>query len=381
MRLVRLWFFALAVVLWLPQAAAATWSVILTDSNTREIAIGSATCVTGIDLKQLASVVVVTKGAAAAQSAVDVTGQNRMLIFEELQAGTDPALILLKLSEQDPSHQSRQYGIVDTLERAAGFTGSSAGGFAGDLTGQIGTITYAIQGNLLTGEPVLTAAEAAILGQGRDLASKLMLAMLAAREKGGDGRCSCSPSNPEGCGAPPPEFEKSAHVGYMVVARLGDVDGSCNAAAGCASGDYYMDLNVAFQGSNDEDPVVQLQQEFAVWRQQLVGHPDHHRSSMSLLDPVLPADGTSVTRARIVARDLQGTRLVEGGATVTVTIDPASTATAGIGDVMDRGEGVYAVELTAGTTPGEVLFDVVIDDGEVAAQLSPLPLLELVAVD
>lgn len=45
---------------------AATWSVAITDSTTGEIAIGSATCVTGIDLKQLASVVVVDKGAGAA---------------------------------------------------------------------------------------------------------------------------------------------------------------------------------------------------------------------------------------------------------------------------------------------------------------------------
>ena len=314
-------------------------------------------------------------------ASVDVTGENRMLIFEELMAGTDPALILLKLAEQDPGHQSRQYGIVDTVERAAGFTGSFAGGFADHLTGGTGTITYAIQGNLLTGEPVLTAAETAILTEGRDLPSKLMQAMLAAREMGGDGRCSCAPGNPEGCGSPPPEFEKSAHVGYMVVARLGDVDGGCNAAIGCASGDYYMRLNVAFQGSNDDDPVLQLFEAYDLWRQDLVGHPDHHLSTMSLLDPVLPADGVSTTRAKIVARDLRGTRLIEGGALVTVEIDSASTATAVVGEVIDRGEGVYAVEITAGPTPSDVFFSVVIDDGEVAVQLSPLPLLELVPLD
>jgi uncharacterized Ntn-hydrolase superfamily protein len=131
----------LGLFILLPGSAGATWSIVLTDSATSEIAIGSATCVTGIDLKRLASVVVVTKGAGAAQSAVEPTGANRLLMFQQLMNGTSPAQILALLEAQDPGHQSRQYGIADTQERAVGFTGSQAGGFAGLLTGRMGPVT------------------------------------------------------------------------------------------------------------------------------------------------------------------------------------------------------------------------------------------------
>jgi hypothetical protein len=224
---------------------------------------------------------------------------------------------------------------------------------------------------------VITAAEQAVRTGGGDLPGKLMLAMLAAREMGGDGRCSCSPGNPTGCGAPPPQFEKSAHVGYMVAARLGDTDGTCSAATGCANGTYYMDLNVSFQGVNDPDPVLQLQELYEEWRQDLLGRPDHHRSQMFLLSEALPANGSGRTRAFIVARDLQGTHIMQSGAVVTVDIHPSSTATATIGPVVDRGEGVYLVSLTAGAGPGKVVLDVTIDDGQGPVPLSPRPVLEL----
>jgi hypothetical protein len=359
-------------------AADATWSIAVTDSATGEIAIGSATCVTGIDLKQLASVVVVEKGAGAAQSFVDASGQNRLLIFQELGAGTDPVEILDLLEQQDGSHQTRQYGIADTQGRAVGFTGSVAGAFADHLTGQSGTLTYAIQGNVLAGEAVLTEAENALLNQGRDLPTRLMRAMLAAQAQGGDGRCSCSPADPDGCGTPPPGFTKSADVGYMVVTRLGDVDGVCNTSDGCASGDYYMDLNVAFQGSNDPDAVFQLRAAWQQWRRGLVGIPDHHRSRVRLLDTTLPADGVSSTVARIFLRDLLGTQIMQGGASVGVTVNGASTADATIGPVIDFGNGVYQFGITAGSSAGDVLLDVVVDDGSGPVQLAPRPLLQLV---
>ncbi len=361
----------------LATSGAATWSVAITDSATGEIAIGSATCVTGIDLKQLASVVAVDKGAGAAQSFVDSSGQNRSLIYQELMAGTDPVDILEALDQQDGSHQTRQYGIVDTQGRAIGFTGSIAGDFADHLTGQQGTMSYAIQGNVLTGAPVLTEAETALLTQGRDLPSKLMAAMQAARAQGGDGRCSCSPGDPDGCGAPPPDFTKSADVGYMVVSRLGDADGVCNTSDGCASGSYYLDLNIAFQGSNDEDAVLQLQTAFDAARQALIERPDHHLTRAVLRDVALPADGTSRTRMLILPRDWRGRRIEQGGATVTVEVDPSSSASATVGGILDRGNGTYVVLLIAGSTPGVVRLNVVIDDGQGPVQVSPRPELEL----
>ena len=90
------------------------------------------------------------------------------------------------------------------------------------MTGVIGTIHYAIQGNVLTGDPVVSDAEAAIQDTVGDLAEKLMAGMEAAQADGGDGRCSCDPNDADRCGSPPPGFDpsvdKSSHIGFMMVA-------------------------------------------------------------------------------------------------------------------------------------------------------------------
>src|SRR5437868_12653211 len=93
----------------LPSTASATWSVIAVDLSTRRVVIASATCVNNNDefLKNIQAVIVPGKGVAACQAAVDNTHTNQMLVYAELQKGTDPARIIEMLSE-DPAFQSRQ---------------------------------------------------------------------------------------------------------------------------------------------------------------------------------------------------------------------------------------------------------------------------------
>src|SRR5262245_16867692 len=268
------WPAVFLIALLLAGPVSATWSIIIVDLATGEIAIGSATCLTTFDLLQVSPVVIVGVGAAAAQSYIDIGAVNRVFIHDQLLLGTTPAQILALLATIDPNHQTRQYGIADTVGGYISFTGNQAGIFAGQITGQSGTLRYAIQGNVLTGLPVLQMAEQAILNTPGDLAAKLMASMQAARAMGGDGRCSCSPGNPTGCGSPPPSFTKSAHIGYMVVARPGDIDGPCTAATGCAAGTYYLKHNVAFQLASAPDPVLQLQTLFNSWRTFWTGRPD-----------------------------------------------------------------------------------------------------------
>lgn len=252
---------AVCSALSLVSAAHATWSIILLDARTGELAIASATCLTNFDLQANASVVVVGRGAAAAQSFVDSTGQNRALIRDRLIAGASPQAILNELAVFDGGHQTRQYGILDTQARAVTFTGSEAGAWAGGITGSFdythaglaGRIIYAIQGNVLTGEPVVAAALSAARTTPGDIPVRLMAAMEAARQMGGDGRCSCTTGGPQACGAPPATFTKSADIGYMIVSRLGDSDigglslpagGAGIAAAGDVTGDGRPDLVV-----------------------------------------------------------------------------------------------------------------------------------------
>lgn len=206
--------------------ASATWSIVIINTRTREVALGSATCLTNFDLQANTPVMVVGVGGATAQSYVDSTGQNRIFIRDHLLEGTDPWEILNLLSDFDAGHQTRQYGIGDTTGRAATFSGTGDGQWAGGVTGQVGDLVYAVQGNVLTGEPVVAAAELAILDTPGDIPEKMMAAMEAARFYGGDGRCSCAPNAPDSCGSPPPPFEKAAHIAYMIDARIGDRDGS-----------------------------------------------------------------------------------------------------------------------------------------------------------
>jgi hypothetical protein len=370
-RLVLSVLFALAA---LACPLGATWSIIIIDTRTGAVAVGAATCLLGFDLRRVLPVLLVGRGAACAQSAIDDDGSNRLLIWQQLQAGTDPAQILQLLAQRDVYHQTRQYGIVDTMGRAVSFTGNQAGAWAGQVTGSVGTLVYAIQGNVLTGAPVVAATEAALRNTPGDLADKLMAAMEAARSMGGDGRCSCSQSNPTRCGSPPPSFNKSAEVGFMLVARDGDTDGTCN-AGNCASGNYWMALN-HFTPSL-QDPVVLLRQMFNAWAAQQVGKPDHELSSVSMFPATLPADGLTSGYATVTLRDRAGTKIAHGGATVRVWLDAASTAPVALGPVQDHGNGTYTFAVTPGTVAGTAILRVSADDGSGVRLLSPRTRIEV----
>jgi hypothetical protein len=162
--------------------------------------------------------------------------------------------ILAGLAARDSGHQTRQYGIADTRGGTLTFSGTGAGAWAGGRTGRVGDLVYAVQGNVLTGPPVVDRAVIAIETTPGDVAAKLMAAMEAARSMGGDGRCSCNPNDADGCGAPPPTFTKSADIAYMLIARAGDV-WSCRGVYRTQSG---ATPPVIFDATADSKPDVFL---------------------------------------------------------------------------------------------------------------------------
>ena len=352
--------------------ATATWSILIVNTRTGEIAIGCATCLTGFNLRQIVPVLVVNRGAACAQASVNISSvANRQIIWNMLQAHATPQQILSALANADPGHDTRQYGIIDVTGQKSTFTGGATFQFADGISGQVGDIHYTVQGNILTGLPVLTAARDAIINTAGDVAEKLMASMQAARLMGGDGRCSCSPSAPTSCGAPPTSFTKSAHIGFMVVARQGDTDGTCNnPALGCASGNYYMTLDVAGQSASAVDPVIQLQGQFNAWRGSLMGRPDHHLSTVSP-NPAVVRPGGAPSAVTVALRDWTGASLTPGGATITPTVSQYSTATAAIGPVTDNNDGTYTFDVTPGPAPGDIGLRIEVDDGVAPVLLSP----------
>ena len=387
-RWIRTSLVALAAAAAIPAAASGTWSIVLVDKKTGEVASGCATCLEGLDLEIYCPVILVGIGAANAQSQIDSTGANRQYIWAKMQEGKAPVGIIADLAGLDPGHQNRQYGIADLNGRKKTFTGANCGQWAGGVDGRVGSIYYSIQGNVLAGAKVVDDAEVAIRDTEGDLADKLMAAMEAAHNVGGDGRCSCDPGDADRCGAPPPGFDpstdKSAHIGYMIIARVGDVDGTCDASVGCANGTYYMDLNVKNQRAGDVDPVLQLRGLFDDWRESWRGRPDHVRSTATLADASVPGNGTKVTSLTIVLNDWESNAVGHGGATVSVVHSPNSAGLATIGDAVDQGDGSYVVPIIAGIGQGLDELEVVVDDGLGPVTLypfTPLPHTQTLTAD
>lgn len=354
-----------AAILVVPGNCDATWSVVITDCVTGEVAIGSVTCLTTFDLRAITPVILVGVGGAAVQAAGDFDGIRRPIIYNEFLAGTDPEDILDILSGV-AGHQQRQYGIVDTLGRSVTFTGGSTFQWAGGVTGRSGNLVYALQGNILAGNCVVPAMETAILDTPGDIPAKLMAAMEAARATGGDGRCSCSITAPTSCGCPPATFTKSGHIGYMITGRIGDVDDPTCSASGCADGNYFMNFNVPFQDANDPDPVLQLQGMFNGWRTQLLGRVDAVQSEVTV------AASASDYLMTVRLRDWQPlTTTVD--TTIVVEHEPDSAGISVIGNAVEVGQGIFNVLIEPGPGAGTDRFRITATDSFGDTILMPSP--------
>ena len=267
--------FLLALVcLAIPSRALATWSIVAVDRSTGRVAIASATCVDRDDefLKGVQAVVVPGKGVAACQAAVDNTHANQMVVFQELQKGTDPKAIVEMLSK-DPQFQTRQFGIVDLQGRAAGHSGLGNGYVSQDIHGQVpGTeIFYSIQGNILRPGQVVPNAVAAFVHAAGAITDRVMAAMEAADGSGGDSRCTCPPWPSDGSKPKIPCDEKTAHVAYILMAEKSDTNGDSH-----NNGKYTMYINVSQpapdHGANviregeNLNPVKTLRMRYDAWR-------------------------------------------------------------------------------------------------------------------
>ena len=267
-------FAFLLLFLVMPSSAFATWSVIAVDRSTGRVVIASATCVDRDDqfLMGVQAVVVPGKGVAACQAGVDMTHQNQMLVFQELQKGTDPRRIIEELSG-DPAFESRQFGILDLQGRRAGHSGLANGYVSQDMQGQVpGTeIVYSIQGNILRpGQVVPNAVQAFVHAKGA-LTDRVMAAMEAADGSGGDSRCTCPPWPTDGSRPPIPCDGRTTHVAYILMAEKGDTNGDAH-----NNGKYTMYITVSQPGPDhgpgaitereNLNPVKTLRTRYDAWR-------------------------------------------------------------------------------------------------------------------
>jgi uncharacterized Ntn-hydrolase superfamily protein len=157
-----------------------TFSIVARDPVTEELGIAVAS-----RFFSVGSVVPWAKanvGAVATQSFANTTFGWRGL--ELLENGAAPEEVIKILLRNDDDPERRQVGIVSSDGKSITYTGSKCNQWAGGRSGP----NYAIQGNILAGESVVTAMEKTFLETKGTLAERLYAALLAGEEQGGDAR-------------------------------------------------------------------------------------------------------------------------------------------------------------------------------------------------
>ncbi len=226
-----------------------TFSIIAVDPATGAVGAAGATCVDGIaDFGgiQLLNHIIPGKGGVNAQAWICINPHiNLENAVEQMENDLSPEEIITWLLENDDcfaqnyNPEYRQYGIVDLDSlgnpRVAAFTGSQADDYKGHITGY----NYAIQGNILIGEEVLTGMENGFVNTEGSLAAKLMGAMQGANIAGADVRCL--------------DRGTSSTSAFLRVVNPNDTFDS-----------PYLELNV-IEAEYGEEPIDSLQVLFDIW--------------------------------------------------------------------------------------------------------------------
>ena len=269
-RVGRLAAVAFGLVL-VPSWLSATWSVVAVDTRTGQVVIASATCVAqgrfagfpAKGLMDIQAIVVPGVGVAAAQAGVDGTRANQRLVHEEMKKGTPPDRIIEMLSA-DPQFERRQFGIVDLQGRCAHHSGADNGAASLAVADSIPAegVYFSVQGNILASDDVVHLAVAAFHeAAGGTMADRVMAAMEAAADAGGDRRCTCE-TDPQPQGVPC--TDKTSHVAYLLVAEAADPEGeSFN------DGDHSLFIDVTDENirpGEDANPVATLRMRYERWK-------------------------------------------------------------------------------------------------------------------
>ncbi len=221
----------------LSKASFATFSIVAVDPVTGEIGSAGATCIGAEDGAIVISDIVLGTGAIHTQSFYSPTNQNNAR--DRMEAGDTPQQIMdwLFINDVDNDSSDRQYIAVDLNNgspRSAGFTGPACFTEFIDVSGP----NYAIAGNILISESVVTDMETAFLNAQGSLSDRLMAALQAAKRVGADSRCA--------------SFDISSASAFIRVARPCDKNSDV--------GNLPLDLNVWISdGNNIFEPIDELQ--------------------------------------------------------------------------------------------------------------------------
>lgn len=162
------------------EAPVATFSIVALDPKTEELGIAVQSKFLGVG-----AVVPWARagvGAVATQAWANTSYGPRGL--ELLAKGMSAEDVVEKLTSADRGKQRRQVGIVDASGRAATFTGERCMEWAGGIARK----NFCVQGNILAGEAVVKAMAKGFEAAEGDLGDRLIAALEAGQEAGGDRR-------------------------------------------------------------------------------------------------------------------------------------------------------------------------------------------------
>lgn len=205
-----------------------TYSIVAVDRDRGDI--GVAVASKFIAAGSIVPWVKVGVGAVATQSWANV--KFGPLILYLLENRYNPRKAVEVVLASDEKKEYRQIGVVDAKGEAFAYTGGKCIPYAGHIVGD----GYAVQGNILVGEEVLEAMAKAFETTKGELVDKLLAALKAGDQAGGDKR-----------------GKQSAAI---IVVR------PCGGYGGCLEGvDKYVDLRV----DDHPDPVNELIRLFKIW--------------------------------------------------------------------------------------------------------------------
>jgi len=157
-----------------------TFSIVARDPKTKALGVSVSTAVPAVG--SLVPHVEVGVGAIATQAQTNVFYGIEGLTL--LKKGLPPQTVLETMLQRDVDREKRQVIIIDAQGRTAAFTGTENVGWKGHMVGK----DCAVAGNMLAGSLVLKAMVETFEATKGKLAERLLKALEAGQEAGGDKR-------------------------------------------------------------------------------------------------------------------------------------------------------------------------------------------------
>jgi uncharacterized Ntn-hydrolase superfamily protein len=238
-------------------AAAGTFSIVAYDAEAEEwgVAVASRVLAVGYVVPWAKAGV----GAIATQAYANLDYGIEGLTL--LEGGLPAEEVLARLREADAESERRQVAVIDAAGNVAVFTGADTLPWSGNRSGP----GYSVQGNILTGEDVLTEMERAYLATEGPLARRLVEALKAGEAAGGDSR-----------------GKESAAL--LVVRAGGGYQGKT---------DRFVDVRV----DDHAEPVTELERVYGLWEERFLvytyldsGRERDFEYALPIMDRVLAAN-------------------------------------------------------------------------------------------